>query len=55
MLFSVKMTLSFLMLQGQRERTLLIQSIVCGSNEYVLIDTAGMRKKGKVYESTEKY
>ncbi|WP_436884803.1 ribosome biogenesis GTPase Der [Mammaliicoccus sciuri] len=23
--------------------------------EYVLIDTAGMRKKGKVYESTEKY
>ena len=24
-------------------------------NEYVLIDTAGMRKKGKVYETTEKY
>ena len=24
-------------------------------NEYVLIDTAGMRKKGKIYESTEKY
>lgn len=23
--------------------------------EYVLIDTAGMRKKGKIYESTEKY
>ena len=23
--------------------------------DYVLIDTAGMRKKGKVYESTEKY
>lgn len=23
--------------------------------EYVMIDTAGMRKKGKVYESTEKY
>ncbi|QDX93764.1 ribosome biogenesis GTPase Der [Brevibacterium sp. JNUCC-42] len=23
--------------------------------EYVLVDTAGMRKKGKVYESTEKY
>ncbi len=23
--------------------------------EYVIIDTAGMRKKGKVYESTEKY
>src|SRR5690606_9283689 len=22
---------------------------------YVIIDTAGMRKKGKVYESTEKY
>ncbi|MBM7577447.1 ribosome biogenesis GTPase Der [Jeotgalibacillus terrae] len=25
------------------------------SQEYVIIDTAGMRKKGKVYESTEKY
>ncbi|EGQ2857535.1 ribosome biogenesis GTPase Der [Staphylococcus pseudintermedius] len=25
------------------------------SQDYVLIDTAGMRKKGKVYESTEKY
>ena len=24
-------------------------------NEYVLIDTAGMRKKGKVWETTEKY
>ncbi|KMY44160.1 GTP-binding protein Der [Bacillus sp. FJAT-27916] len=24
-------------------------------DEYVIIDTAGMRKKGKVYESTEKY
>ena len=23
--------------------------------EYVMIDTAGMRKKGKVYETTEKY
>ncbi|MDN8849069.1 50S ribosome-binding GTPase, partial [Staphylococcus aureus] len=23
--------------------------------DYVLIDTAGMRKKGKVYENTEKY
>ena len=23
--------------------------------EYVIIDTAGMRKKGKVYETTEKY
>lgn len=23
--------------------------------DYTLIDTAGMRKKGKVYESTEKY
>nr|MBS9408119.1 50S ribosome-binding GTPase [Streptococcus oralis] len=23
--------------------------------DYVIIDTAGMRKKGKVYESTEKY
>ena len=25
------------------------------SREYVIIDTAGMRKKGKVYETTEKY
>ncbi|MCE5726490.1 ribosome biogenesis GTPase Der [Staphylococcus pseudintermedius] len=25
------------------------------AQDYVLIDTAGMRKKGKVYESTEKY
>jgi len=25
------------------------------NQEYVIIDTAGMRKKGKVYESTEKY
>ena len=25
------------------------------NNEYVLIDTAGLRKKGKVYESVEKY
>ncbi len=24
-------------------------------NEYLIIDTAGMRKRGKVYESTEKY
>jgi GTP-binding protein len=24
-------------------------------NDYVIIDTAGMRKRGKVYESTEKY
>ena len=23
--------------------------------KYVIIDTAGMRKKGKVYENTEKY
>ncbi|MBA1026869.1 50S ribosome-binding GTPase, partial [Escherichia coli] len=23
--------------------------------DYVIIDTAGMRKKGKVYETTEKY
>ena len=23
--------------------------------DYVIIDTAGMRKKGKIYESTEKY
>ncbi|WP_027417474.1 ribosome biogenesis GTPase Der [Aneurinibacillus terranovensis] len=26
-----------------------------GEQKYVLIDTAGMRKRGKVYESTEKY
>ncbi len=26
-----------------------------GEQEYVLIDTAGMRKRGKVYEATEKY
>ncbi|MFP3423035.1 GTPase, partial [Bacillus sp. SIMBA_161] len=24
-------------------------------HEYVIIDTAGMRKRGKVYESTERY
>ncbi|GEK30738.1 GTPase Der [Kurthia zopfii] len=28
---------------------------VFDDQEYVIIDTAGMRKKGKVYESTEKY
>ncbi|WP_409299208.1 ribosome biogenesis GTPase Der [Peribacillus sp. SCS-26] len=28
---------------------------VYDGQEYVIIDTAGMRKKGKVYESTEKY
>ncbi|WP_409288979.1 ribosome biogenesis GTPase Der [Peribacillus sp. SCS-37] len=28
---------------------------VFDGQEYVIIDTAGMRKKGKVYESTEKY
>ncbi|WP_010286129.1 ribosome biogenesis GTPase Der [Kurthia massiliensis] len=28
---------------------------VYGDQEYVIIDTAGMRKKGKVYETTEKY
>lgn len=26
-----------------------------GDQEYVIIDTAGMRRKGKVYENTEKY
>ncbi|HET7522143.1 MAG TPA: ribosome biogenesis GTPase Der, partial [Bacillales bacterium] len=26
-----------------------------GSEEYVIIDTAGMRRRGKVYETTEKY
>ncbi|WP_174734023.1 ribosome biogenesis GTPase Der [Mesobacillus harenae] len=30
-------------------------SLVFNGEEYVIIDTAGMRKKGKVYESTEKY
>ncbi|MCM3003929.1 ribosome biogenesis GTPase Der [Priestia koreensis] len=29
--------------------------LVRDGQEYVIIDTAGMRKKGKVYESTEKY
>ena len=33
---------------------LLIHHIV-RDQDYVIIDTAGMRKKGKVYESTEKY
>ncbi|MGX9133820.1 ribosome biogenesis GTPase Der [Rummeliibacillus sp. JY-2-4R] len=28
---------------------------VYDGQEYIIIDTAGMRKKGKVYESTEKY
>ncbi|MDR4888730.1 ribosome biogenesis GTPase Der [Bacillus sp. HNG] len=28
---------------------------IVDGKEYVIIDTAGMRKKGKVYESTEKY
>ncbi|MEG2351607.1 MAG: ribosome biogenesis GTPase Der [Bacilli bacterium] len=28
---------------------------VYGKNKYVVIDTAGMRKRGKVYESIEKY
>ncbi len=27
----------------------------CNGQKYVIIDTAGMRKKGKVYENTEKY
>ncbi|EAK9136637.1 ribosome biogenesis GTPase Der [Listeria monocytogenes] len=27
----------------------------CDGQDYVMIDTAGMRKRGKVYESTEKY
>jgi GTP-binding protein len=26
-----------------------------GEDEYVMVDTAGMRKKGKVYENTERY
>ena len=26
-----------------------------GGQEFTMIDTAGMRKRGKVYESTEKY
>ncbi|MCA1030530.1 ribosome biogenesis GTPase Der [Bacillus timonensis] len=30
-------------------------SYTFNGKEYVIIDTAGMRKKGKVYESTEKY
>ncbi|QPC46708.1 ribosome biogenesis GTPase Der [Mangrovibacillus cuniculi] len=29
--------------------------LTVGEKDYVIIDTAGMRKKGKVYESTEKY
>ena len=29
--------------------------ITYDGQEYVMIDTAGMRKKGKVYETTEKY
>ncbi|EUJ30774.1 GTP-binding protein Der [Listeria floridensis FSL S10-1187] len=30
-------------------------SYIVEDQEYVMIDTAGMRKKGKVYENTEKY
>ena len=33
----------------------LIHHIRIDGQEYVIIDTAGMRKKGKVYERTEKY
>jgi GTPase len=29
--------------------------LTVNGNRYIIIDTAGMRKKGKVYESTEKY
>jgi GTP-binding protein len=29
--------------------------LTCDGQKYVIIDTAGMRKKGKVYETTEKY
>ncbi len=42
------------MLQGQRESAIDTEYSYDGQ-DYVLIDTAGMRKKGKVYESTEKY
>ena len=30
-------------------------SLTYNGQKYVIIDTAGMRKKGKVYETTEKY
>ena len=30
-------------------------TLVYNKNEYILIDTAGLRKKGKIYESVEKY
>ena len=30
-------------------------SLTYNGQRYVIIDTAGMRKKGKVYETTEKY
>ena len=33
----------------------LISLLTYNGQKYVIIDTAGMRKKGKVYESTEKY
>ena len=33
----------------------LIRHYTYNGRRYVIIDTAGMRKKGKVYESTEKY
>ena len=33
----------------------LIPPYTYNGQKYVIIDTAGMRKKGKVYESTEKY
>ena len=42
------------MLKGQQEMQL-TPPHTFEDQEYVIIDTAGMRKKGKVYESTEKY
>ena len=33
----------------------LIRPYTYNGQKYVIIDTAGMRKRGKVYESTEKY
>ncbi|MCD2476363.1 50S ribosome-binding GTPase, partial [Staphylococcus aureus] len=30
-------------------------SFTYNQQEFVIVDTAGMRKKGKVYETTEKY
>ena len=33
----------------------LIQTLLTVKSKYTMIDTAGMRKSGKVYENTEKY